>query len=69
MGKNEEPALCVRRKAAVVFGENHILDETEELIKIFGTSIETALRPPRQARDFQQDHGPERSRRAEKKQK
>ena len=60
MGKIEEPALCVRRKAAVVFGENHILDETEELIKIFGTSIETALRQAR---------GPERSRRAEKKQK
>jgi hypothetical protein len=30
MGKDEETALCVRRKAAVVFGENHILEETEE---------------------------------------
>ncbi len=69
MGKDEETALCVRRTAAVVFGENHILEETEELIKIFVTSIETAVRPPRQARDFQQAHGPERSRRAEKKQK
>jgi hypothetical protein len=44
-------------------------EETEELIKIFVTSIKTAVRPPRQARDFQQAHGPERSRRAEKKQK
>ncbi len=35
MGKDEETALCVRKKAAVVFGENHILDETVELIKIF----------------------------------
>jgi hypothetical protein len=61
MGKDEETALCVRRKVAV-FGENHILDETDELIKIFVTSIETAVRPPRQARDFQQAHGPERSR-------
>jgi hypothetical protein len=43
--------------------------ETEELIKIFVTRIKTAVRPPRQARDFQQAHGPERSRRAEKKQK
>jgi len=34
--------------------------ETEELIKIFVTSIKTAVR---------QAHGPERSRRAEKKQK
>jgi len=42
MRKDEETALCVRRKAAVVFGENHILDETEELIKIFVSSIETA---------------------------
>jgi hypothetical protein len=52
MGKDEETALCVRRKVAV-FGENHILDETDELIKIFVTSIETAVR---------QAHGPERSR-------
>ena len=37
-----------------------ILQETEELIKIFVTSIKTAER---------QAHGPERSRRAEKKQK
>ena len=36
-----------------------ILEETEELIKIFVTSIQTAVRPPRQARDFQQAHGPE----------
>ena len=35
-------------------------DETEELIKIFVTSIKTAVR---------QAHGPERSRRAGKKQK
>ena len=35
-------------------------EETEELIKIFFTSIKTAVR---------QAHGPERSRRAEKKQK
>ncbi len=35
-----------------------ILEETEELIKIFVTSIKTAVR---------QAHGPERSRRAEKK--
>jgi hypothetical protein len=46
-----------------------ILEETEELIEIFVTRIKTAVRPPRQARDFQQAHGPERSRRAEKKQK
>ena len=59
MGKDVETALCVRRMAAVVFGENHISDETEELIKIFVTSIETAVR---------QAHGLERSRRAEKKQ-
>ena len=39
---------------------NNILQETEELIKIFVTSIKTAVR---------QAHGPERSRRAEKKQK
>ena len=39
---------------------NDILEETEELIKIFVTSIKTAVR---------QAHGPERSRRAEKKQK
>ncbi|MBW1910537.1 MAG: hypothetical protein JRJ11_13515 [Deltaproteobacteria bacterium] len=39
---------------------NDILQETEELIKIFVTSIKTAVR---------QAHGPERSRRAEKKQK
>jgi hypothetical protein len=44
-------------------------EETEELIKIIFMSIKTAVRPPRQARDFQQAHGPERSRRAEKKQK
>jgi len=37
-----------------------ILEETEELINIFVTSIKTAVR---------QAHGPERSRRAEKKQK
>ena len=37
-----------------------ILLETEELIKIFVTSIKTAVR---------QAHGPERSRRAEKKRK
>ena len=37
-----------------------ILQETEELIRIFVTSIKTAVR---------QVHGPERSRRAEKKQK
>ena len=35
-------------------------EETEELIKIFVTSIKTVVR---------QAHGPERSRRAEKKQK
>jgi hypothetical protein len=40
--------------------KNDILEETEELIKIFVTSIKTAVR---------QAHGPERSRRAEKKQK
>ena len=39
---------------------NDILQETEELIRIFVTSIKTAVR---------QAHGPERSRRAEKKQK
>jgi hypothetical protein len=39
MGKDEQTALCVRRKAAVVFGENHILNETEELIKRLGISI------------------------------
>ena len=39
---------------------NDILEEAEELIKIFVTSIKTAVR---------QAHGPERSRRAEKKQK
>jgi len=38
---------------------NDMLQETEELIKIFVTSIKTAVR---------QAHGPERSRRAEKKQ-
>ena len=37
-----------------------ILEETEELIEIFVTSIKTAVR---------QAHGPERSRRADKKQK
>jgi hypothetical protein len=37
---------------------NFFLQETEELIKIFVTSIKTAVR---------QAHGPERSRRAEKK--
>jgi len=40
--------------------KNDILEETEELIKNFVTNIETAVR---------QAHGPERSRRAEKKQK
>jgi hypothetical protein len=40
--------------------ENYILEVTDELIKIFVTSIKTAVR---------QAHGPERSRRAEKKQK
>jgi hypothetical protein len=40
--------------------ENYILEVTDELIKIFVTSIKTAGR---------QAHGPERSRRAEKKQK
>ena len=40
--------------------KNDILEETAELIKIFVTSIKTAVR---------QAHGPERSRRAEKKQK
>ncbi len=39
---------------------NDILEETEELIRIFVTSIKTAVR---------QAHGPERSRRAEKKKK
>ena len=39
---------------------NDILEETEELIKIFVTSIKTAVR---------QAHGLEQSRRAEKKQK
>ncbi len=39
---------------------NDILEEIEELIKIFVTSIKTAVR---------QAHGPERSRRAEKKKK
>ncbi|MDB4444215.1 four helix bundle protein [bacterium] len=39
---------------------NDILQETEELIKIFVTSIKTAVR---------QAHGPERRRRAEKKSK
>jgi four helix bundle protein len=39
---------------------NDIQQETEELIKIFVTSIKTAVR---------QAHGPERSRRAKKKQK
>jgi len=28
MGKDEETASCVRKKAAVVFGEKHNLDET-----------------------------------------
>ena len=37
-----------------------ISEETKELIKIFVTSIKTAIR---------QTHGPERSRRAEKKKK
>ena len=40
---------------------NDILQETEELIKIFVTSIKTAVRqavrPPRQARDFQHAQG------------
>ena len=31
---------------------------------IFVASIKRAIRPPRQARDFQQAHSPERSRRA-----
>ncbi|MBW2582427.1 MAG: four helix bundle protein [Deltaproteobacteria bacterium] len=50
-----------------------ILEETEELIKIFVTSIKTAFRQavrrahgPEQSR---RTHGPERSRRAENKQK
>jgi len=49
MGKDEETVLCVRKKAAVVFGENHILEETEELIKIFVTSIETAEKKQKQS--------------------
>jgi hypothetical protein len=40
------------------FQRRTLLQETEELIKIFVTSIKTAVR---------QAHGPERSRRAEKK--
>jgi hypothetical protein len=60
MEKDEDTALCVRTMAAVVFGVKHMLEETEELTQIFVTSIETAVR---------QAHGPERSRRAEKKQK
>jgi hypothetical protein len=39
-------------------------EETEELIKIFVTSIKTAVRQA-----VRQAHGPEQSRRAEKKQK
>ena len=50
MGKAEETE----------FKKPELLKETEELIKIFVTSIKTAVR---------QAHGPERSRRAEKKQK
>ncbi len=49
MGKDEETALCVRRKAAVVFAENHILEETEKLIKIFVTSIETDEKKQKQS--------------------
>ena len=48
---------CLMGKAELL---NDILEQTEELIKIFVTSIKTAVR---------QAHGPERSRRAEKKQK
>ncbi|MBW2200412.1 MAG: hypothetical protein JRF71_06190 [Deltaproteobacteria bacterium] len=52
---------------------NDILEETEELIKIFVTSIRTAVRqaqgPERSRRAVRQAQGPERSRRAEKKQK
>ena len=48
-----------------------ILQETEELIKIFVTSIKTAVRqaqgPERSRRAVRQAQGPERSRRAEKK--
>jgi len=54
MGKDEEAEF---KKPELL---NDILEETEELIKIFVTSIKTAVR---------QAHGPERSRRAEKKQK
>ena len=50
-----------------------ILQETEELIKIFVTSIKTAVRQAvRQAHGPERSrrtHGPEQSRRAEKKQK
>ena len=46
-----------------------ILQETEELIKIFVTSIKTAVRQDLSASSSRAAHGPERSRRAEKKQK
>ena len=54
MGKAEETEF---KKPELL---NDILEETEEFIKIFVPSIKTAVR---------QAHGPERSRRAEKKQK
>ena len=52
MGKDEETAFNKPERP------NDKLEETEELIKIFVTSINTAVR---------QAHGPERSRSAEKK--
>jgi hypothetical protein len=52
MGKDEKTDI---KKPELL---NDILEETEELIKIFATSINTAVR---------QAHGPERSRRAVKK--
>jgi len=52
---------------------NDILKETKKLIKIFVTSIKTAVRqaqgPERSRRAVRQAQGPERSRRAEKKKK
>ena len=52
---------CLMGKAEETeFKKPELLKETEELIKIFVTSIKTAVR---------QAHGPERSRRAAKKQK
>jgi hypothetical protein len=62
-GKNEEQTYDLEERLleySVRIIKNDILEETEELIKIFVTSIKTAVR---------QAHGPERSRRAEKKQK